>query len=151
MPTLPATALGAALNCWSAAAAQYDLPVELLYAIAYVESRHDPSAIAHADDGTHSVGLMQVNSSWFPTLATHGIDARRVREPCVNIQVGAWILSQEVRRYGATWHAIGAYYAGPFTARTAHRKLPLYRSYAQRVLFAWRQLRDRGPSRADPQ
>ncbi len=151
MPTLPAAAFGAAINCWSAAATQYDLPVELLYAIAYVESRHDPSAIAHADDGTHSVGLMQVNSSWFPKLAARGIDPRQVREPCMNIHIGAWILSQEVRRYGATWRAIGAYYAGPFTARTAHRKLPLYRSYAQRVLSAWRRLRTTGVSGADPQ
>ena len=151
MASLATTALATSLNCWSAAATQYDLPVELLYAIAWVESRHNPDATAHAPDGTHSIGLMQVNSSWFPRLQELGVDPQSLRQPCTNIHVGAWILAQEVRSYGHSWKAIGAYYAGAYTKRTESKKLRHYRVYAARVLSAWRRIRQQARHRVDPQ
>ena len=151
MPSLAVLAVAGTLNCWSAAATQYDLPVELLYAVAWVESRHNPEATAHASDGTQSIGLMQVNSRWFPRLQALGIEPQSLREPCTNIHVGAWILAQEVQRYGHSWKAIGAYYAGAYTKRTESRKLKHYRRYATRVLSAWRRIRQQTPQRVDPQ
>ena len=140
MASLAAAVFTGAVNCWSAAAMQYDLPVELLYAIAAVESGHNHRAVARAADGTYSVGLMQVNSSWFTRPQERGITMAAVKHPCTNIHVGAWILAQEVRRYGHSWKAIGAYYAGAYNRRTQTRKLILYRGYAARVGAAWRQI-----------
>jgi len=138
-----ATAAAISVNCWSAAAIRYDLPVDLLYAMGLVESDHNPNAIAHANNGTRSVGIMQINSSWFDELARYGITEGDLRDPCTNIQVGAWILAQEVERYGYTWKAIGAYYAGAYTERSRHWKLPHYKEYAGKVLARWRAVRER--------
>lgn len=132
-----------AVNCWAAAALRYDLPVDLLYAIGQVESSHNPNAIAHANNGTRSVGIMQINSSWFEQLATMGIHEADLADPCINIQVGAWILRQEVERYGYSWEAIGAYYAGAYTEKNRHWKIRHYEEYASKVFTRWRRLHER--------
>lgn len=131
-------AAGIAMNCWVSSAQQFNLPPYLLYAMASVESSYNPDAIAHAPNGTHSVGLMQVNSRWFPELAKYGISEQQLHDPCTNVHVGAWILSQEVARYGYTWRAIGSYYAGPYKKELSGRKLHDYRVYSDKVLKRWR-------------
>lgn len=141
MPSATAAAVTAAvINCWAAAALRYDLPVDLLYAIGQVESSHNPNAIAHANNGTRSVGVMQINSSWFDKLEPMGITEKDLADPCINIQVGAWILRQEVERYGYSWEAIGAYYAGPYNEKNKHWKMPHYQEYASKVFTRWRRL-----------
>ena len=135
---LAALAVGAALNCWVLAEQRFKVPAYLLYAVASVESSYDPTALAYAHDGTYSVGLMQINSRWFPALARVGIAEKQLYQPCTNVQVGAWILAQEVTRYGCTWQAIGSYYAGPFDERSRDRKQSAYRKYADKVLQRWR-------------
>lgn len=129
-------------NCWVDSAEHFNLPPMLLYAIASVESSHNPQAVAHANNGTRSIGLMQINSSWFPKLAQYGITEGSLYTPCVNIRVGAWILAQEVSRYGYTWEAIGAYYAGPYDAKTKKWKLRHYREYSGKVIARWRSALD---------
>jgi len=129
-------------NCWLAAATAFEpeLPPALLYAIAQTESAFDPRAIEYPRNGSRSIGVMQINSLWFNRLAAAGISERDLYEPCINIHAGAWILSQEVRRYGYSWEAIGAYNAGPYDAKSRPWKLKHYRVYAAKVLRAWRQL-----------
>lgn len=138
-------ALGAlvAANCWIAAATAFNLPPALLYAVAEVESGFKPDAIAHAGNGTRSVGVMQINSSWFGRLAELGIREADLQDPCTNIYVGSWILAQGVRRYGHSWEAIGSYYAGPFDLKGQRWRLKHYHGYAGRVIDAWVRLRRR--------
>ena len=83
---------------------------------------------------------MQINSSWFGYLGRRGISPAALREPCLNLQVGAWILSNEVQRYGYSWEAIGAYYAGPYDAKTERWKRRHYREYARKVFRAWKRI-----------
>jgi soluble lytic murein transglycosylase-like protein len=131
-----------AANCWLAAASAFkpELPPALLYAIAEVETDFDPRAIEHPRNGTRSIGVMQINSVWFEKLAAAGISEKDLYDPCINIHAGAWILSQEVQRYGYTWEAIGAYNAGPYDSRSHHWKVRYYRKYAEKVLAAWKRL-----------
>ncbi len=75
-------------------------------------------------DGSRDIGLMQINSSWLPTLASHGIAEYHLFDACTSIHVGAWILAGNVSRLGYTWEAVGAYNA---------RSAPLRRAYAQKV------------------
>ena len=90
----------------------------------------DPHAVNRNTNGSVDVGLMQINSRWFPQLAEMGIQPGDLWVPCINIHVGAWVLAGEVRRFGYNWQAIGAYNAGP--AMTVARKQRRMR-YAQRV------------------
>ena len=100
-----------AYACWDDAATRYQVSSALLYAIARTESGLNPRAIGRNSDGSRDIGLMQINSAWLPTLASHGIGERDLYEPCTNIHVGAWILAGNVSRYGYTWEAVGAYNA----------------------------------------
>ena len=101
--------------CWQEAAARYGVDARLLHAIAQQESSLNAQAInrSHAArTGSVDIGLMQINSRWLHVLDRHGIRTSDLLDPCLNLQVGAWILAQSFRRYGATWEAVGAYHAG---------------------------------------
>lgn len=90
----------------------YRVPVEVLKAIAKTESNFRPDARNRNPDGSEDVGLMQINSSWGPTLAGYGIREAELLEPCTNLKVGAWILASNASRLGWNWDAIGAYNVG---------------------------------------
>lgn len=102
---------GRANACWEDVATWYGINVNLLYAIAKTESGLNPIARNKNKNGSYDIGLMQINSSWLPTLRKYGIDEKRLQDPCTNLQVGAWILSENMRRMGITWEAVGAYNA----------------------------------------
>ena len=106
--------------CWDDAAKRYQLSSALLYAIARTESGLDPQAIGRNRNGSRDIGLMQINSTWLPKLAMHGIHERDLFEPCTNIHVGAWILADNVSRLGYTWEAVGAYNATNPALRRAY-------------------------------
>ncbi|RJF92129.1 lytic transglycosylase domain-containing protein [Noviherbaspirillum saxi] len=102
-----------AFACWNEVGQKYGISPYLLHAIAKTESGLNPKAINRSNrNGTYDVGLMQINSSWLPTLARHGIKEEHLYEPCVSIEVGAWILAQNIRRLGYSWDAVGAYNSG---------------------------------------
>lgn len=105
-------------------------------AIAKVESGFNPKAIGPKNkNGTFDVGMMQINSGWFDTLEKYGIKPGHLTNACTNIFVGAWILSNNVRRYGKTWQAIGAYNTGnPSRLKQQTAK------YASKVRGAWESL-----------
>ncbi len=115
---LPATAATAGKDghqfdrCFAAAGRYYHINPLLLRAIARTESSFDPHAINRNTDGSMDLGLMQINSTWLPTLARAGIDAKRLlTDPCLNVAVGALILRDDIKRYGISWTAVGAYNA----------------------------------------
>jgi len=91
-------------------------------AIAQVESGTQTHVINRNSDGTVDIGLMQINSSWLPRLAREGISEQSLFDPCTNAYVGAWILSENIRQYGPTWSAIGAYNASSPEKRLAYAR-----------------------------
>lgn len=98
--------------CFEEAGLRYNLSPVLLKAIATQESRLNPLALNKNNaNGSFDMGIMQINSSWFDELAEFGISPEDLWQPCLNIHVGAWILAQEVDRFGYNWLAVGAYHA----------------------------------------
>jgi len=97
--------------CWHDVASWYGVNVHLLYAIAKTESNLNPNAMNRNKNGSYDIGMMQINSSWLPTLRKHGISEEQLKDPCISLQVGAWILAQNMARMGTTWEAVGAYNA----------------------------------------
>ena len=99
-------------NCtWEAAARRYGVNPHVLHAIARQESGLNPAAIHRNTDGSHDLGLMQVNSRWLPHLAGYGLTAAHLLDPCINLHVGAYILAERMKRHGNTWQAIGSYHS----------------------------------------
>jgi len=95
--------------CYEAAGSRYGISPNLLYAISKGESSFNPIAINYNTNGSYDYGLMQINSSWEPTLRKLGIPWGTLANPCTNVMVGAWVLSQCIRDYGYTWPAVGCY------------------------------------------
>ncbi len=119
-------------SCWHEAAQRYDLPPSLLYAIAHVESGNRTNAINRNPDGSYDLGVMQINSRHLKWLSKHGITAKDLLEnPCLNVQVGAYILRESIDRYGWTWRGIGAY-----NAKSDHKRM----AYARKVIHTHKRL-----------
>ncbi len=112
----------AGATCFDQAAKRYNVPVSLLKAISIVESGGNPAARNTNKNGSYDIGHMQINSSWLPTLAKYNIDEKLLSEPCINTNIGAWVLAHNIARYGLTWEAVGAYNAASPSKRIVYAR-----------------------------
>lgn len=119
----PKHQLGEAACTWETAARKWKVNPYMLYAIAKTESNLNPRAINRSNNnGSEDVGMMQINSFWYPKLAKFGITREHLFDPCVSLDVAGWILSQNMQRHGNTWTAVGAYNAASSDKRIAYAK-----------------------------
>ncbi len=95
--------------CYEEAGAMYGIAPRLLWTISKGESNFNPAAVNNNTNGSYDFGLMQINSSWAPSLRRMGISWEALADPCTNVKVGAWVLAQCIRDYGYTWSAVGCY------------------------------------------
>ncbi|POB00625.1 type III secretion system invasion protein IagB [Chromobacterium sinusclupearum] len=123
-------------DCWDRAGSMFNIDPALLYAIAEQESSLNPAAIGRNRDGSHDLGLMQINSRHLPRLQKLGISQPKLlQDTCLSVIVGASILSDMMKRYGYTWEAVGAYNAG-----TAPNRYELRMRYARLVWKRYQRL-----------
>lgn len=126
------------VNCWQTAGQKHGIDPWLLYGIAKVESGLNANAMnmTHVSKTrSHDIGLMQINSRNLKTLSTYGIDESSLKDPCTNIDVGAFILAEKIRLHGNTWDAVGAYNAA-CTELKGNDCLRARRTYAWKVYRA---------------
>ncbi len=95
--------------CFNEAGNEYRISPALLWAISKQESAFDPHAINHNKNGTYDYCHMQINSSWASIVGERVWTS--LTNPCQCTKIGAYILSQCIRRYGYTWKAVGCYHA----------------------------------------
>ncbi|WP_062611806.1 lytic transglycosylase domain-containing protein [Caballeronia calidae] len=129
-------------DCIDDAATYFTLDPQLVRAIAQHESGMNPLAINRNANGSVDIGLMQINSIWLPTLARAGIAPQSLWNACVNAYVGAWILSTNIARFGATWKAVGAY-----NAASPAKQL----RYANQIYAQWQSVRRRSQAIQRPE
>lgn len=132
--------------------AKYNVPKPLALAIARQESGLHPwilnisgrdvrprtkdEALAIAQTAFHAgrsfdVGIMQVNVYW---IKKYRLPLELVLDPRANVQIGVWILAQEISRHGLNWRAV-AYYHTPL-----HRNPERGRAYAQAIIGHLRRI-----------
>jgi soluble lytic murein transglycosylase-like protein len=97
---------------WEEIGSKWGVSPNILYAIAKTESSFNPRAINRSNsNGSEDVGLMQINSFWYRTLAKKGYSREDLFDPCVSLDVAGWIMHDNMGRHGNTWKAVGAYNA----------------------------------------
>jgi soluble lytic murein transglycosylase-like protein len=117
--------------CFEDAGRYYGVSPHLLWAIAKVESNFNPRALNRNKNGTYDIGLMQINSSWFPYLKKHGIDPSLLWEPCYNAHVGAMVLRHCIDTYGYNWRAVDCYNKGKRARENSMYVWKVYKSLLQ--------------------
>ncbi|ERT14903.1 hypothetical protein O185_01175 [Photorhabdus temperata J3] len=127
-------------SCFKSASERFQIDNRLLIAIAEVESTMNPGAIGYNKRNgkivSEDVGLMQINSSWFPKLESMGITRKDLLEnPCQNIYVGAWILASNIAANGVNWESVGAYNAGFKNANAPFRMKYAKKVYARYLVL----------------
>jgi len=118
------------MRCFDQAGARYNINPTLLKAIGKVESNFN----ARAENlKTKARGVMQIHPWWFAKIEEMGTSPEQLWDGCTNIFWGAWILAQEIQRYGYSWTAVGAYGAGGYTTDNVEERKEQYKIYAKKV------------------
>lgn len=129
-------------DCWNEAGERYGIEPELIQAIAIVESGLNARATNTNRNGTTDYGLMQINSTHLSTLKKFDITRHHLLDdPCHNVMTGAWILAGNIRHFGYSWDAVGAYNAG--YAKTPETQA-LRQKYIQKVAPHYQNLKMSG-------
>ncbi|MDU4420919.1 MAG: lytic transglycosylase domain-containing protein [Raoultella sp.] len=130
--------------CFESAGAKYHIDPLLVKAIAIGESSLRPDVTnINRDKKTGQAlstdyRLMQVNSSHIASLIAQGYirsSQDLLNRPCLNVQIGTWILAKHFQVCGISWNCLGSYNAGFRKDRHETRE-----SYANRIYAIYRRL-----------
>lgn len=100
--------------CATTAARHYKLPEPLFLALLMTEHGQVGKIVGN-HNGSYDMGPAQVNSIHLPELAALGITRTQViNDGCLNIQIGAWLLSRELggetpNHPNEFWRRVGNY------------------------------------------
>jgi len=98
--------------CSIAAAVQYDIPANVLLAVAEQEGGK-PGQWVRNRNGTHDVGAMQFNTAYLRSLERHGISVQHAAMPgCYPYRLAAWRIRQHIRNdQGDVWTRVANYHS----------------------------------------
>jgi hypothetical protein len=103
---------GVPIECINQAAITYHVPATLILSVLAVENGRTGSALAN-QNGTFDYGPMQINSIWLSKIRQYGYTQHQLQyDPCVNVNVGTWILSQHIANDASSlWRGVGDYHS----------------------------------------
>lgn len=97
-PEMPVTE--ARIMCSVEAAAHYNLPPDLVFAVSVTEGG-EPGMVRVNANGTKDLGFMQFNTSYLKTLKKYGITEAAVQSnSCYPFHLAAWRLKQHINEPG---------------------------------------------------
>jgi soluble lytic murein transglycosylase-like protein len=115
-------ALARLKECVPWVAVRYSVPEPLIWSVMKVENGCDQPPPRNRN-GSYDHGCMQINSVWIPDLSKKtGLTQETVRDrllndPCWNAGIGAYVLSDCIRRKGGdVWKGVGCYNPGRATS-----------------------------------
>lgn len=103
---------GVPIECINQAAISYHIPAILILSVLAIENGRVGSASPNRN-GTFDLGPMQINSIWLSKIRLYGLTQHQLQyDPCVNVNVGTWILSQHIANDASSlWRGIGDYHS----------------------------------------
>lgn len=103
---------GVPIECINQAATRYHVPATLILSILTVEKGRNGMA-SRNQNGTFDYGPMQINSIWLPKIRLYGYTRHQLQyDPCVNVNVGTWILSNAIAKPASNlWKGVGNYHS----------------------------------------
>ncbi len=102
---------GVPIECINQAAIIYHVPATLILSVLAIENGRVGSASPNRN-GTFDFGPMQINSIWLPQIQNYGYTEQQLQyNPCINVMVGTWILSQNIANASTIWHGVGSYHS----------------------------------------
>lgn len=102
---------GVPIECVNQAAVTYHVPATLIISVLGTEGGKVGSATPNTN-GTYDYGPMQINSIWLEPLKPYGITKQQLQyDPCINVAVGAWILSTRIASSKELWHGVATYHS----------------------------------------
>jgi len=102
---------GVPIECINQAAMVYHVPATLILSVLAIEGGRVGLASVNTN-GSFDYGPMQINSIWLPKIQAYGYTKQQLQyDPCVNVTVGAWILSQNITHASTLWRGIGGYHS----------------------------------------
>ncbi len=130
-------------SCFKKAANKHNIPLDLLLAVSYTESRFKTGLNGKNKNGTRDYGPMQINSIWSKQAKKVGYNWKKIKtNPCTNIMFGGYILKYNRKRMGSWTAAIGAYNAGfGNTPKAKKRRLRYYRLVMRHHAVAQRYIK----------
>lgn len=117
------------IECINLASIRYHVPATLIVSVLFTEGGRVGMAKKNKN-GTFDYGPMQVNTIWLKELAKYGIRREDLQyNACINVQVGAWILSQKLAEIGELNYGVGSYnsYSLPQNQKYRNKVVTIYK------------------------
>lgn len=130
-------------KCFEAAGAAYNIDPDLLRSIVWQESDFQVAAKNINSNGSIDVGLMQINQTHHSRLRKMGVipDAL-VKDGCLNLFTGSFILAELFHQFGMSWNTVGMYNAGTSRKAAAIRNREAYAKKINAKLHAVKKARN---------
>jgi len=119
---------GVPVECINQAAVTYHVPAVLIVSVLLTEGGKVGSMTSNTN-GTFDYGPMQINTVWLDKIKPYGFSEHSIQyDPCVNVWVGTWILSQRIADATDVWYGVGSYnsYSLPQNYRYKHKVSNVY-------------------------